>query len=114
MSHLRQYYEDELSHLREQGRLFSERYPKLAPFLAETSQDPDIERLLEGFAFISAKLKCKIDDAYPELSQQFLELIAPLYFRAQPSHTILQFHPNPSMSAEIKIIPKGVEVMMAK
>ncbi len=114
MSHLRQHYEAELSHLREQGRQFSEHYPKLAPFLAETSQDPDIERLLEGFAFLSAKLKCKIEDAYPELSQQFLELIAPVYFRAQPSSTILEFQPNPSMAMQSKSIPAGTAVMMEK
>ncbi len=114
MSHLRQYYEDELAHLRDQGRQFSERFPKLAPFLAESSQDPDIERLLEGFAFISAKLKCKIEDAYPELSQQFLELVAPLYFRAQPSCTIVEFKPNPSMATEIKQIERGTALLMAK
>jgi type VI secretion system protein ImpG len=114
MSHLRQHYEEELSYLREQGKRFSERYPQLAPFLAEKSQDPDIERLLEGFAFISAKLKCKIEDAYPELSQQFLELVAPLYCRAQPSCTVLRFQPNPSMATQVKKVPQGREIMMSK
>ena len=114
MSRVKHYYEEELSHLREQGKLFAERFPKLAPFLAESSQDPDIERLLEGFAFMSAKLKCKTEDAYPELSQQFLELVAPSYFRAQASRTVIQFHPNPSMASTIKNIPSGTALTMVK
>lgn len=110
MSRIRQYYEKELSALREQGKLFSERFPKLAPFLGQGIKDPDIERLLEGFAFVGAKLSAKIDDAFPELSEQFLEILAPGYFCIMPSASILQFKPNPVMSKGSRFLPRGTEV----
>ena len=52
-------------------------YPKLSSFLAEESADPDVERLLEGFAFLTARLRQKVEDEFPELThshqwQQFL------------------------------------------
>ena len=114
MSRVRQYYEQELSSLREQGKLFSERFPKLAPFLGQGTKDPDIERLLEGFAFVGGKLWAKIEDSYPELAEQFLEVLAPSYFAVMPSATVLQFKPNPSMGKGSKYIPRGTEIMASK
>lgn len=110
MSRVRQYYESELSALREQGKVFSERFPKLAPFLGQGTKDPDIERLLEGFAFVGGKLSAKIDDAYPELAEQFLEILAPGYFGVTPSASVLQFKPNPGMGKESKFLPRGTEI----
>lgn len=110
MSRLRNHYEEELSYLREQGKRFSNRFPKLAPFLSQEAKDPDVERLLEGFALIAAKLQCKIQDAYPELSSQVLEMIAPLYLSPQPSATVMQFKTNPTMAAMSKKIARGTEL----
>ena len=37
----------------------------VAGLLAERSGDPDVERLLEGFAFLTGKLREKLDDELP-------------------------------------------------
>lgn len=87
------YFQRELSDLRHLGRRFSERNPALAPFLAETGQDPDVERLLEGFAFLTARLRQKLDDELPELTHSLMHLLWPNYMRPMPAFSILQFDP---------------------
>lgn len=87
------YYQSELSALRQLGRRFSERNPALAPFLAEPGQDPDVERLLEGFAFLTGRLRQKLDDELPELTHSLMHLLWPNYMRPMPAFSILQFEP---------------------
>ncbi|UII74012.1 type VI secretion system baseplate subunit TssF [Pseudomonas sp. HN11] len=87
------YYQSELSALRQLGRRFSERNPALAPFLAEPGQDPDVERLLEGFAFLTGRLRQKLDDELPELTHSLMHLLWPNYMRPMPAFSILQFDP---------------------
>lgn len=97
------YYQSELSALRQLGRRFSERNPALAPFLADAGQDPDVERLLEGFAFLTGRLRQKLDDELPELSHSLMQLLWPNYMRPVPAFSILQFDP-------LKHAGPGVEV----
>lgn len=87
------YYQSELSALRQLGRRFSERNPALARFLAEPGQDPDVERLLEGFAFLTGRLRQKLDDELPELTHSLMHLLWPNYMRPMPAFSILQFDP---------------------
>ena len=87
------YYQSELGALRQLGRRFSERNPALAPFLAEPGQDPDVERLLEGFAFLTGRLRQKLDDELPELTHSLMHLLWPHYMRPVPAFSILQFDP---------------------
>lgn len=87
------YYQSELSALRQLGRQFSERNPALAPFLGEAGQDPDVERLLEGFAFLTGRLRQKLDDELPELTHSLMHLLWPNYMRPIPALSILQFDP---------------------
>lgn len=87
------YYQSELSALRQLGRRFSERNPALAPFLADAGQDPDVERLLEGFAFLTGRLRQKLDDELPELTHSLMHLLWPNYMRPLPAFSILQFDP---------------------
>lgn len=87
------YYQSELSALRLLGRQFSERNPALAPFLAESGQDPDVERLLEGFAFLTGRLRQKLDDELPELTHSLMHLLWPNYMRPMPAFSMLQFDP---------------------
>ena len=61
------YFQDELSYLRELGGEFASAYPAIAPMLAESGGDPDVERLLEGVAFLTGKLRQKIDDEIKKL-----------------------------------------------
>ena len=51
------YYQDELAYLRDMGREYAERFPKRGGFLAEPGTDPDVERLLEGFAFLTGRVR---------------------------------------------------------
>ncbi|MCF5709549.1 type VI secretion system baseplate subunit TssF [Pseudomonas syringae] len=87
------YYQDELSALHKLGRRFSERNPALAPFLGQTGNDPDVERLLEGFAFLTGRLRQKLDDELPELTHSLMQLLWPNYMRPLPSVSMLQFEP---------------------
>lgn len=87
------YYQSELTALRQLGRCFAERNPALAPFLGQTGRDPDVERLLEGFAFLTGRLRQKLDDQLPELSHSLMQLLWPNYMRPLPAFGILQFDP---------------------
>jgi type VI secretion system protein ImpG len=104
------YYQDELSYLRELGKEFSDANPKLAPYLAERGNDPDVERLLEGFAFLTGRLRQKLDDDLPELTHSMIELLWPHYLRPVPSMSVIQFQPVTNAVTETKRIPRGVEV----
>ena len=104
------YYEDELSYLRDLGKEFAHANPELAPFLAERGNDPDVERLLEGFAFLSGRVRQKIDDDLPELTHSLISLLWPHYLRPVPSMSILEFTPVVNAISERKLIKRGVEV----
>ena len=104
------YFQEELLYLREMGEEFARAYPKLAPFLARKGNDPDVERVLEGFAFIAGRIRQKLDDELPELTHTLLSLLWPHYLRPIPSMSILQFTPVASAVTEKKIVAKGIEV----
>jgi type VI secretion system protein ImpG len=114
MASMRQYYEAQLKFLREQGKRFAAQYPQLAPFLAAGDLDPDVERLLEGFAFISAQLWHKIDDAYPELSEQLLQFLAPYYLKPLPACSVLEFLPRSLLLGRDQWIARGTRIRMMK
>ncbi len=90
---LNPYYEDELSYLRELGREFADANPKLASFLGREANDPDVERLLEGFAFLVARLRQKLEDEMPELVHGMLRLLWPHYLRYVPPMSLVAFEP---------------------
>jgi len=104
------YYADELSFMREMGREFSESHPEAAHFLAETGSDPDVERLLEGFAFLTGRLRQKLDDELPEVTQSLMSLLWPHYLRPIPSMTILRFECKTRRVTGPQKIPAGTEV----
>ena len=97
------YYQGELSALRQLGRRFCERNPALAPFLGDAGQDPDVERLLEGFAFLTGRLRQKLDDQLPELSHSLMHLLWPNYMRPLPSFSMLQFDPLKRTGPAIRV-----------
>lgn len=107
---LKQRFAEELRYLRELGREFAEDNPQLAQFLGDQAGDPDVERLLEGFAFLTAKLGMKIDDDLPELTHPLLQMLWPNYLRPLPSATIIRFTPLPDAISQRQVIPKGTPV----
>ena len=71
------YYERELTYLREMGAQFAEKYPKIAARLmieeSKESEDPHVERLLEAFAFLAARVHLKLDDLEHILMAQVMK-----------------------------------------
>jgi type VI secretion system protein ImpG len=104
------YYEAELAYLREQGREFSRVFPSTAGLLAERSDDPDVERLLEGFAFLASRIRERVDDGMPELAQQLGAILVPQLTRYIPSCAIIQFQPDVRALRAATQIPRGAEV----
>ncbi len=106
---LLQYYERELTYLRRLGAQFAERYPKIASRLQlepAKCEDPHVERLLEGFAFLAARVHHRIDDDIPELSEAFLEVLYPQHVRPVPAVSIAELQLDPLQGA----IPTGFAV----
>jgi type VI secretion system protein ImpG len=104
------YYQDELSYLRELGAEFAAAYPAIAPMLAETGGDPDVERLLEGVAFLTGKLRQKIDDELPEVIHSVAALLFPHYVRQIPAMSVVEFTPLPNVVREKVVVARGAEV----
>lgn len=88
------FYERELVFLRRMGAEFALRYPKVASRLQldeERVEDPHVERLIESFAYLTARVGLKIDDEYPEITEAFLNVLYPHYLAPIPSMSIAQF-----------------------
>jgi len=88
------YYERELTFLRQLGAEFADSYKAVASRLrieATRAEDPHVERLLQGFAFLAARVHLKIDDDFPEISQALLNVIYPHYLRPIPSMSLVEF-----------------------
>ena len=104
---LRDMFSDEMRYLRELGREFAQDNPQLARFLGDEAGDPDVERLLEGFAFLTAKLRLKIESDFPELTHPLLQMLWPNYLRPLPSMTMVRFDPVKQSVTQRQVLPKG-------
>jgi len=107
---LNQFYRDELNFLHQQGREFALAHPQLTRFLGEPGMDPDVERLLEGFAFLSGRMRQKIEDEFPELTHSLFNLLWPNYLRPMPSATIMRFDPRLHAISETQQVARHTEV----
>ncbi|MGI4815740.1 MAG: type VI secretion system baseplate subunit TssF [Janthinobacterium lividum] len=106
---LNSYYEQELANLRTLSVEFARRNPTLAPLLsANAVPDPDVERLLEGVAFLTGLLRQRLDDEFPEFIQEIARLLYPQYLQPLPCMTIMQYEPKDMPGAAISI-PAGSE-----
>lgn len=104
------YYEAELAYLREQGRALAEKHPRTAGLLAERSDDPDVERLLEGFAFLAAAVRERIDDAVPELAQSFAGVLLPALTRFIPPTSVIEYRPEVQGLRVPEFVPRATHV----
>jgi type VI secretion system protein ImpG len=113
---LLEYYERELTYLRQMGGEFARKYPRVAGRLmldADRCDDPHVSRLLEGFAFLAARVHRRIDDDFPEICESLTRIIHPGYLRPMPSMTIVECQPDPAQgkkTAGIRI-PKGAPLV---
>ncbi len=103
------YYQQELQNLKELAVEFAKAHPALAPLLSGPSTDPDVERLLEGSAFLTGLVREKLDDEFPEIVHNLLELVFPHYLRPIPSTAIIQFTPKTGLK-EILSVKAGTTV----
>jgi type VI secretion system protein ImpG len=95
-------YNRELQYLREMGGEFAREFPKIAGRLGLESlecSDPYVERLLESFAFLTARVQLKIDDEFPRFSQHLLQMVYPHTLAPTPSMAVLELQPNLSEGA---------------
>ncbi|MFH1138307.1 MAG: type VI secretion system baseplate subunit TssF [Pseudomonadota bacterium] len=104
------YYQEELAFLREMGREFAEAYPAAAHMLAGPGADPDVERLLEGTAFLTGRIRQKLDDEFPEITHSLMNLLFPNYLRPIPAMTMVQFEPVLESPRGRIVIPRGTEI----
>ena len=107
------YYESEMRYLREAGKEFAKIHPDRASFLnldRVGDRDPYVERLFEGFAFLTGRLRQKIDDDLPELTESLVTLLWPHYLRLIPSLSIVELTPNYTTLSRQEVIPKGLQV----
>ncbi|MEO7963803.1 MAG: type VI secretion system baseplate subunit TssF, partial [Gemmatimonadaceae bacterium] len=99
----------ELTYLRRMGAEFATRYPKVASRLqleANKCEDPHVERLLEGFAFLSARIHHRLEDDLPEVSEALLDVLHPQHVRPIPSFAIVELELDPSLGK----LPGGLHV----
>ncbi|MBN2834405.1 MAG: type VI secretion system baseplate subunit TssF [Candidatus Delongbacteria bacterium] len=107
------YYLRELNTLRTEGVEFAKMNPGLSSFLSQEGQDPDVERLLEGFAFLTGKLRQKFDEELPEVSNSLVQLLWPNYVRPIPSYAIIKFN-APKNSTETAVVLRDTQVLAEK
>jgi type VI secretion system protein ImpG len=111
-------YNEELRYLRECGMQFAERHPQVARHLGmhkDGVQDPFVERLLEGSAFLSARVHERIENEYPEFALQMLERLAPYWHTPMPSIATIGLTPDftsPLWQAPV-VLPKGSKVTLS-
>lgn len=99
-------YEGELTYFRQLAQEFGQKYPDTAGrlFLVQgRSNDPHVERLIEAFAFLTARIQNKLNDEFPELTQSLLSILYPHYLAPIPSMAIVQF----DLKAESATLPDG-------
>lgn len=114
-SRLLKHYEAELSYLREMGAEFAQSYPKIASRLGMDELevlDPYVERILEGSAFLTARVQLELELQYPAFTSHLLEIIYPHYLAPIPSMMITQIAPdtdNPVVD-EGFVLPRGTSL----
>lgn len=92
------YFEDELAYVRKSAEEFAKRFPAIAGRLkldSVPSQDPHVERLIEAFAFVAARIHRRLDDEYPELTDALLGILYPEYLAPIPQVRIVQVDCDP-------------------
>src|SRR5712664_2656127 len=100
------YYDRELNALRRLAAEFAATHPKIAGRIRlapETVDDPHVERLLEGVAYLAARVHHRLDDEFPELTDALLSVLYPHYLAPVPSAMVVQFGCQPDLLGPFQI-----------
>ena len=106
VDHLLPYYNRELEFLRKMGAAFADAHPRIAGRLrvtADAVEDPHVQRLLQSVAFLSARLRHRIDDDFPELTDALLGVLYPHYLRPIPAMSVVRFRPEADLDGHYTI-----------
>lgn len=109
------HYENELTILRKLSKDFARRYPKIAGRLlleGDVCEDPHVERLIESFAFLTARIHRKLDDEFPEITEALLSVLYPHFLRPVPSMSIAQLTAAPGVGLSSRQpIARGTQLL---
>lgn len=106
-------YNEELLALRRRAARFADAFPKIAGRLRMTgdvADDPHVERLIQSFAYSAARVRQKLDDEFPELTDSLLETLYPHYLSPLPSMSIVRFRPSDTL-ASVQTVPRHTEIL---
>lgn len=109
------YYNRELRYIQELAAEFADRHPQEAEALrikAGHVADPHVERLIQAFALLCARIRFKLDDDFPELTESLLGHLYPHYLAPLPSMAIVRFEPDPELEGYCAIA-RGTEIETA-
>jgi len=104
------YYERELAYVRKAMAGFAERFPEHAARLQinrNSVEDPNITRLIDGMALLTAKTEQRLDAQLPEVAEGLMSILYPGYNEVAPSYTALSFTPNVEQLATNVCLPAG-------
>ena len=110
MADFEKYYDEELRYLKEGGEEFAEAFPERARYLnlnALDDRDPYVERLFEGFAFLSGRVRQKLDDDFPEFTRNLMEMVDPIFLRPIPSIAMLQIGFSENLLNRQYVVKRG-------
>lgn len=111
---IEKYFEEELRYLYDSGCEFAKAHPDRANYLNIDSvgdRDPYVERLFEGFAFLAGRIREKLDDSFPQLTEGMTNLLWPQFLQEIPSLAIVQFESRSGALQESRTLPVRSEVM---
>jgi type VI secretion system protein ImpG len=106
------YYNRELAAIRSLAAEFALAHPKVAGRLrlsADSVDDPHVARLLEGVAFLGARVQHRLDDEFPELTDALLGVLYPHYLAPIPSCAIARFECQPDLDVPLHL-PAGITI----
>jgi type VI secretion system protein ImpG len=96
------YYNNELQFIRHHADRFAKAHPRVAERLRlnpdDASDDPHVERLIEAFAYLTARIRHKLDDEFPELTGSLLNVLYPHYLAPIPSMAVVKLVLDPEQS----------------
>ncbi|KAA3511351.1 type VI secretion system baseplate subunit TssF [Agrobacterium vitis] len=106
-------YNDELFALRRRAEKFARAFPKIAGRLrlsGDVADDPHVERIIQSFAYSAARVRQKLDDEFPELTDSLLETLYPHYLAPVPPMSIVQFTPGATL-AGMQLLPRHTDIV---
>lgn len=110
MEDLLPHYERELAFLRGHAGEFAKAYPKIAGRLmlsGDVGEDPHVERLIESFALLAARVHKRLDDDFPLFTEALLEVLYPHYLRPFPACAIARFDHAAAQASAPAVLPRG-------